>query len=220
MKRVLITLAILSLSAVAFGQTPGVSQLIGTGHDLSAITGENTGEICVYCHTPHYRETGTQQYPLWNHTLSSGQTYGTYTSTTMNAAPGDPGTGTLGTANYTQLCLSCHDGTVALGSLYNQPNSGSSTLGVMSTSANGYFGTDLSNDHPINFAYTTAIAGEDGQLFDPASNAATAALLEGGIGGTVQCTSCHDPHNYTAGQQPFLVMSNQDSALCATCHIK
>jgi len=214
MKRVLIAFAILALSGGAFAQTPGTSLLIGSGHDMTAQTGDTANQICVYCHTPHYRQA-TLQYPLWNHTLSSTASYTMYTSTTMNATAAALSGGTIGTANTTQMCLSCHDGTVTLGNLYNGPNGGVGS--TASVTGNALFGTDLSNDHPINIDYDTALSTADGELYDPAAQAATLALLDNG---QVQCASCHDPHNVTAGEQPFLVMSNTNSALCATCHIK
>jgi cytochrome c553 len=138
-----------------------------------------------------------------------------YTSATMDATAAALSGGTLGTANTTQMCLSCHDGTVTLGNLYNGPNGGAAS--TASVTGNALFGTDLSNDHPINIDYDTALSGTDGELYDPATNAATAALLDSG---QVQCASWLDPHNVTAGEQPFLSMNNTNSALCATCHIK
>jgi hypothetical protein len=33
--------------------------------------GNNYGEVCVYCHTPHGANTTTAQAPLWNHTLNT-----------------------------------------------------------------------------------------------------------------------------------------------------
>ena len=38
------------------------------------------------------------------------------------------------------------------------------------------------------------------------------------FGGTVQCASCHDPHDNT--NAPFLRKTNTASALCSTCHQK
>jgi hypothetical protein len=73
----------------------------------------NYGEVCVYCHTPHGANSSINA-PLWNHTLnSSGFTpYQTNTGQT-----GNPGMSSL-------MCLSCHDGTVAIDSIINMPGSG------------------------------------------------------------------------------------------------
>lgn len=70
-------------------------------------------EICVYCHTPHGGTKGAT--PLWNRKLSSA-TYTPYTSSSLDAAAilggplGQPG-------GSSKLCLSCHDGTLAIGNV-------------------------------------------------------------------------------------------------------
>ena len=107
--------------------------------------------------------------------------------------------------------------------MWNPPNEVSSVTLTPggNVDANGYItgtpnlGTDLSDDHPINFTYDDALASADGGLNPPSSTPAVQALL---IGGTVQCSSCHDPHDDT--YPPFLVTDNTNSALCTTCHIK
>jgi predicted CXXCH cytochrome family protein len=115
-----------------------------------------------------------------------------------------------------KLCLSCHDGTVAL------ENFGGVTTGTTEITGDALMGTDLSNDHPVSFTYNTALATADGELEDPSTGLS-------GLGGTIdddmlisgkmQCSSCHDVHN-TAGINYMLLKSNSASALCLTCHIK
>jgi predicted CXXCH cytochrome family protein len=73
-------------------------------------------------------------------------------------------------------------------------------------------GTDLTNDHPVNFAYATSLAGDTGL------NPVTAPVANLLVGGSVQCSSCHDVHDPT--NSPFLRMSNTGSALCIVCHNK
>jgi len=131
----------------------------------------------------------------------------------------------VGSQTVSNLCMSCHDGTVAVHTLYNEPNElGGAAITITAggnVDSNGFItgtpllGTDLSDDHPINFTYDTALATADGGLNDPATTPAVAALL---FAGTVQCASCHDPHDNTFA--PFLVVDNTSSALCTTCHIK
>ena len=226
MKRLLIIcLAVLATATLASAQT-----VVDTPHDLSTSSGSggattNVDRVCVFCHTPHQASAANGQYPLWNHTLNAGATYTVYSSPTIDATDlSDIGPVTAGTAPVSALCLSCHDGAVAVHSLYNPPNEVTSvtiTAGG-NVDANGFMtgtpmlGTDLSDDHPVNFTYDTALATNDGELYDPATVTAVADLL---IGGQVQCSSCHDPHDNTTAQ-PFLVMDNTGSALCLTCHIK
>jgi len=221
-KGLIIAAAIIATAGMASAQT-----VVGTDHDLSSSgpgATTNVGRVCVFCHTPHQATASNGQDPLWNHTLSTQASYGVYSSTTLNAVPADIGGATVGTAAPSNLCMSCHDGSVAVHSLYNPPNE----VGTITISSNGSnvnasgfmtgtpnVGTDLTDDHPVNFTYDTALANADGGLVDPAGSPAVLALLNGGM---VQCGSCHDPHNDT--NSPFLVTSNANSALCTTCHIK
>ena len=83
-------------------------------HNLSVtgpgpVKAQTETEICIFCHTPHNANPAV---PLWNHTMSTGVNYQPYTSTTLAAAVGVP-------TGSTKLCLSCHDGTVAIGSTIN-----------------------------------------------------------------------------------------------------
>ena len=85
----------------------------------------------------------------------------------------------------------------------------------MPASSASRLGTDLSGDHPISFAYTSALASTRGELVDP-------GVLTGPVrldgSGQMQCSACHDAHSDTYGK--FLVMPNTASALCQTCHVK
>jgi cytochrome c551/c552 len=69
-------------------------------HDLSAL---NTGDACSFCHTPHGALPKT---PAWSHKLSN-VVYRIYQSSSLDAKVGQP-------TGDSKLCLSCHDGTVAL----------------------------------------------------------------------------------------------------------
>lgn len=184
----------------------------GSPHDFSN-SGWTGGEICIACHTPHNANAAVTDAPLWNHNLST-QVYSLYSSPTLNATTAQP-TGT------SKLCLSCHDGTVALDNSVN---------GTVMTGASAVGSDGLSNDHPISFDYTTALASADGALHDPSSKTVTigsgtdtkfgtidATML---IGGQVQCATCHDVHNKFTDGAKLLRISNAGSALCLTCHNK
>ena len=70
-------------------------------------------QVCVFCHTPHGGTAGIT--PLWNRTLSSA-TYTVYTSASLDAE--DIKGGPLDQpGGSSKLCLSCHDGTLAIGSV-------------------------------------------------------------------------------------------------------
>ncbi len=163
----------------------------------------SSAQICIYCHAPHNTSTSAQ---LWNRTLAA-TTYGMYTSATMGAAStGQPG-------NVSKLCLSCHDGTIAVDSFMGGPATPGANGGAIT--GGGNLGTNLNNDHPIGIEYVTASAVARG-LKDPASVPAAAALV---VSGKVECSSCHDVHN-TLGNTALVRVSNTASALCLTCHSK
>jgi len=208
-------LAIMAVAMLMSGATmAGI--IDGSAHDLSSGgpgAVYSTDEICVFCHTPHQPTAQTQE-PLWNHTLSSEASYGIYTSDTMDALAVE----VVGSGTTSVLCMSCHDGTVAVGSMYNFPGAAAPTItagggvsagGMITSSAN--VGTSLSNDHPVNFTYADSVAADGTDLNDPPG---TAVLFSG----KVQCASCHDVHDNDNGA--FLIMSNADSALCTDCHAK
>ena len=84
---------------------------------------------------------------------------------------------------------------------------------------NAALGSDLSNDHPVAFNYQASIDGGDTELNAATGLTGTVQLFSG----LVECASCHDPHNYTDGTQPdepFLVQTNANSAICTQCHNK
>jgi predicted CXXCH cytochrome family protein len=130
----------------------------------------------------------------------------------------------------TRLCLSCHDGTIALDDVINPPltHTGPSAPGETikrcatdchngGNPAGGFnwenvwFDTRLEKQHPISITYdATRDAG-----FRPATAVEAAGLkLEDG---KVQCTTCHDPH--TQQNRKFLRIPNTGGSLCLVCHV-
>jgi len=229
-------IALFTLVALALAVGTASATVIGTKHDLSnagpGVT-TNVARVCVFCHTPHQAAAANGQDPLWNHQLSANATYGVYSSDTLDATPAELGGATPGTAAVSNLCLSCHDGTVSIAAQYNAPNeapildnpanivvtAGGNVTAAGLITGNPNIGTDLTNDHPVNFTFDAALATADGELVTPPSAAFVDAASQVPLfGGTVQCASCHDPHNST--NAPFLVKSNVASALCTTCHVK
>lgn len=204
---------------------PTQAQIRNSKHDLSSsstTTGPkstSSNEVCVFCHTPHSQAATTL---LWNRTASSA-TYTVYSSSSMEQVVGQPG-------SSSKNCLSCHDGTVAFNSLLNNPGSGVGTAPTMSKSAiSGWdsLSTNLSNDHPVGFVYTTSQA-LDAELRAAALVNSKPTVSFGGVtlpldgtttaNGKVECISCHDPHKTSTGT--FLHAANTASQLCLTCHIK
>lgn len=222
------------MGAVAGGALAGISttrhnlssgNAIATATDGSSTTIRSTDqdEICVFCHTPH-QALKNNNIPLWNHNLSTQASYGVYTSLTYSATDtADLGGKTEVNAEISNLCLSCHDGTVAINSLNNASNLYSNALptmqgvaavtGAIPATLKSNLGTDLKNDHPVNFTYDAALVTADGGLNNPAT--LTEVKL---YSGKVQCASCHDPH--TSDRLVFLRSTMAGSAMCLKCHNK
>jgi len=229
MKMTKLATSLIAGSMFVVGGSAIAAGIADTKHNLSnsgtgAIKSTDNSEICVFCHTPH-DAIKNNNIPLWNHTLSSVASYGVYQSPTMNATPTDVGTGgDLTKVAVSNLCLSCHDGTVALNS-FNNPSNMRPTTTMQGVAANGgiplgnsNLGTDLTNDHPVNFTFDNTLWNADKTLHNPAGGLGGKVKL---FAGKVQCASCHDPH---ASQDPsgkaFLRDTMVGSQLCLNCHNK
>ena len=205
MKKLIAIMIVFFFAGTTFAQT-----IVGSAHDFSGETWNASGEICITCHTPHNADATIADAPLWNH-QSTAATFTVYNSGTLDATVGQPD-------GSSKLCLSCHDGTVAV------DNFGGNTTGTEVITGDALVGTDLSNDHPVSFVYDAALATTDGGLYDPTTT--NSGMPAGGtidddmlISNKLQCSSCHDVHN-GSGVAKLLVKNNNASALCLTCHNK
>ena len=279
-------LALGLLLGAAFAQaqiavTNKISDVRGTKHNLSAsdtyvrngvtlnapartVKATSETQVCVFCHTPHGATAGIVA-PLWNRALS-GALYPnvanpTYSSSSIEASAAELATGPGGSS---KLCLSCHDGTMAIDKV-NVLNgvtgvtiamtglTGAAGSAKLPTTGNttGFtrnLGTNLSNDHPISFAYDSIVAGRDGELRTPAPENTTGGVVMNRApgkakpvlpleAGQIQCATCHDPHlrdnNTTNGNAKFLranrfqvtqpsggLFNQTNDTICLACHDK
>jgi hypothetical protein len=230
---ILVLLVLAALAQAAITTTDKISDVRGTKHNLSAaadgsatpsggkvpvrtVKASSETQVCVFCHTPHEAEavsfgSGANAYgaPLWNRKLS-GQTYTPYSSSSLEANAAELAAAPDGSS---KLCLSCHDGTMAIDKV-NVLNGVKNATVAMSTGASpvkmpsgssttGFtrdLGTDLRGDHPISFTYDATLATNDGELRGPdgsivgtrtAGSTPPKMPLEKG---QMQCSTCHDPH--------------------------
>lgn len=216
MKRTLAVLGLLFVlaGALAYAQNtpPAVQGDVLGMHNLSPGSGSSVttqgGLGCTFCHAPHSGIGGIT--PLWNQTLST-QSYTLYTSTTYKQQGKQP---TLGRS--TSLCLSCHDGTIAVGqsAVYGKIP----TSGTMNNT--DVLGTNLSSSHPFSMLTPLKDAPDmaaslvaQGTTADP-----TGAVKL--IHGNVECISCHNPHvqNTDKIAQMFLVRDSSNGQMCLACH--
>ena len=221
----------LALAALVLIATCGLAAagpgIVSSDHDLRAKqnVGETNTQVCIFCHTPH---KAAQQGLIWNHNLSlANYSFGAAgpfgapgAATTHAGTPLPASTAAFGNGP-TKLCMSCHDGSVALGALNNIGEGVTGTIGTTPpnlggdphqiASATGGMG----GNHPVAIPFpdiagasyngiTTGVtsgfggaAGSGGWASQ--ADVATAGLeLSGGpAAGSfgVECTSCHDPHN-------------------------
>ncbi|MCP4900634.1 MAG: hypothetical protein GY906_27030 [bacterium] len=206
--------------------------IVDSKHDLTTTFEPYSDQVCAFCHTPHGANPDIPNAPLWNRFVDLNQTYTVYSSPTMDTSPGQPN------VVPSVLCLGCHDGTsgsavvnTITGStkhdLINAPGPGGTPdttsypncrncHGEMYGDPPAFWqGTDLSDDHPIAMVYPTA--AQDSAFLpppDPLNGWLTVPLYQGRI----ECSSCHDVHDPAI--TPFLRISNDDSVLCVTCHVK
>jgi predicted CXXCH cytochrome family protein len=216
-----------------------VSDVRGTRHNLStsgpggthAATG-GTSEVCVFCHTPHGATQADQggsplRSPLWNRRVPAGTTYTPYTSSSLDAQAivdgfnNQPG-------GSSKLCLSCHDGTLAIGNVNVLNGQANATIPMVGTGPGGtmppgegtasgftrFLGTDLRNDHPISVTFNSALAARDGELraVDAQQRwpAGTGTVVGVRSPGTKPLMPLEPTGNGGAG--------NNGQVQCATCH--
>lgn len=220
-----------------------------TKHNLSAsstnytrsqaTTAGGTSQICVFCHTPHH---ALDQRFIWNHAASSNTTWtwGTGSATGTSA-------GTVLPTNPANLpsfkCISCHDGSVAIGqvnevfnestgvvnSSYSIPMQGDVNAAYQLTNSTYEVGVggNMNGNHPIGIPYPgqspyNGISSGAGIIISQFQASPTNVELfqdpNGGTGKGVECGSCHAVHGSI---NPMLLRDAiTSSQLCLDCHIK
>lgn len=240
----------LSPSAMAYtgNATPGLG-INGTAHDLSRtdtgmnytpVPADSLTRICIFCHAPHnaYRLTGAggagpvapnaafDYLPLWNHNLDTFDPV--FTPYTNGAGPlsGPKALQATGMTpgNTSLLCLSCHDGTIAVNSYGNSAQlSRSVSNGTTFISGQYQIGKDkyLGNHHPIGFDYLDVQAIDtEIRAADTAQLTPSTFVLDHLYNQKMECGTCHSVHNTGNFGESLLWRSDQNSELCLTCHAK
>ena len=211
-----VIMALWALPAFA-GSAPGTG-IVDSQHDMNNVSIADTqGRVCAFCHTPHHAldDASADYLPLWSHQMTT-QTFTPYSSDTLDANVTDP------LAGPSRLCMSCHDGAIAVDQHYGLAGSDLRTgdsWGGIAVGAGG----DLTNDHPIGFDYT-AVASVDDEIrpeTTPTTNPNIPTIADLLLDGTTMtCSSCHDVHNTDSNDNYFLVNLQDGSQICLTCHDK
>jgi predicted CXXCH cytochrome family protein len=223
----------------------------GTAHDMSSAgdgktygnAADTLDRICIYCHTPHHAALDTEAaagvnplsyYPLWNHDVtqvdftnklySSGLSQPTGTQHQLNAILTKPGSVSI-------LCLSCHDGSIAVAAYGNlggglNPSKGNAAGAKLAATEYAIgAGGNLQNHHPIGFDYTAVAGVLDDEIrtadWGPIGNGTWNLYISDLLwNNRMECSSCHDVHNTKNEGAKFTWVEDFQSALCLTCHAK
>lgn len=226
MKKVLLAFGIVALTAALATAGPNPQTgILGSSHDMNEFaTGagdaDPQGRVCAYCHTPHHAiQNGSEYMPLWAHQLNA-QSFAPYSSATIDSTlvNGDPLVGP------SRLCMSCHDGTIALDAHYGRAEAGLASGRLLTGDDFPNIGEsvgigvnqDLTQDHPIGFDYAAVAKGpatgrptaysqgpgEDMWIRNadedglPFIDNALVTVKERLYEGTIMtCATCHDVHN-------------------------
>jgi predicted CXXCH cytochrome family protein len=183
-----------------------LADIAGSAHDFVGDGWNPTEEICIVCHTPHDADMTVPDSPLWNHDVTEA-VYSVYSSPTMDVPVGQPGF-------VSKLCLSCHDGTVALDSFGGA--AGDDYIG-----SEFKIDTDLRDDHPVGIDWEH----QTQEVLPSCSGCHFVHLPSSYVGppffdGKLECATCHDVHNQGAPEPGLLRRTLAGSLLCLWCHGK
>ncbi len=201
---------------------------------MSSVAFSDYGYSCVYCHIPP-EEAGAVPADFggidgWNRYVPALSNYQLYDSVNLDNK-------TSGPNPISMLCLSCHDGTMAVDMVVFKPATFDPTLdNAMHMRINPadniescgkchngdvahdisvkMLGTDLRNDHPISMQYA-GLTFKDID-FRPPDNPNG---FDNGVklyNGQVECMTCHNVHDPS---RELLLRANAE-VLCFTCHAK
>ncbi len=194
-------------------------------HDFSGADGTGSGDpattgACTFCHTPH---RALQTRLLWNHTLSANAFSWSDATSTMGGT--QMPTISVSWTGPSKYCLSCHDGSVAIGDIawFNEQSFTGKAISTNPTQHNNdefQIGTvkgDLAGNHPVAFPYpnylgnastyngvTTGAAVVTGDFAQNPQTYGIRLFNEGANGVTagavasktgIECSSCHGVHN-------------------------
>lgn len=220
--------------------------ILGSKHDFTGLNKRagvvampgvafsDYGNPCVHCHIPPNQADADSiahgAIQGWNRYQPATNEYRLYSSQHLDSKTRTPSPISL-------LCLSCHDGTMAVDMVVFKPdnfdsaedkalhmriNNEDNTIScgkchngrVAHDISIKHLAQDLKNDHPISMRYAGLLrSDEDFRLPH------TAGGFDNGVKlyeGRVECASCHNVHN---PEKDLLLRANSD-LLCQTCHTK
>jgi len=228
--------------------------ILGSKHDFTGLNKRagvvampgvafsDYGYSCVYCHIPP-EEAGVTTtdfggIPDWNRYVPALETYQFYSATGSHTLDTNPSQ----LNPISMLCLSCHDGTMAVDMVVFKPVTFDPTtdnamhmrinpednIESCGKCHNGeiahdisvkMLGTDLRNDHPISMTYAgLGWKDPDFRPAPPADENNNRVFFNGVklYNDRVECMSCHNVHDPSRE----LLLRADAEVLCLTCHLK
>jgi hypothetical protein len=190
---------------------------------LSGVNGatDSFDRVCAFCHTPHHSQlpqNPDDYYPLWSRQID-GTTFQPYVSTTMNASDYNVDVA----IGPTRLCMTCHDGSIAIDQHYG---GASGTGRILTENSYGSAGvgqgaSSLTNDHPVGFNYYDVAVGPATGTPTPADVAAAQFNQDPWIR-QVDDTLVYKNNAFgvKVGDRLYVAPSDPTKAYftCATCH--
>ena len=205
--------------SISFGQHANVASTL---HNLSVsgpgeVRSLTETEVCKFCHIPHNAVVAV---PLWGHALSEVRKYRVPEIDVQGDRVEAPQPG-----GSSRLCLSCHDGTVALGDVGGP---GDQIIGMtrgprLTPDRPGFIGTDLSGSHPLSITVNETIdaPGDKDMGVKESSEIQFDHGLNVDSNLRMQCTTCHDPHSdqyFVSGEVPHFWVRPTVEEVCLACH--
>ncbi|HET9551883.1 MAG TPA: hypothetical protein VFP50_02855 [Anaeromyxobacteraceae bacterium] len=165
--------------------------ITNTRHDLAStstalVKSTSTDQTCIFCHAPH---RANQQQLIWNHAPATTAAGWAGAQTTVAGTPLPVNLGPK-----SQVCLSCHDGSVSLGSLSsgNQTfaatadNSAAGNLTSATYLVSATMGNATSGNHPVSVPYAS-------QTYNGITSTAAVAGYQAIAANSITAGSCTSP---------------------------
>ena len=198
-----------------------------------APANDGTTEICIFCHTPH---NATPQSSLWNRPdPASMGSFPVYGGALVIKGSFNVADATLHSQYNTalfpypngasKLCLSCHDGVTAIGTVLDGTAFHMLNASNISAMGDPRLVINLATSHPISFVFDGQVLADVSQVKPGQYQLPTLSDVPLDGQQRMQCTTCHDPHEdtRTAVGLPFWrhrtnVTTGAFIDVCNDCH--
>jgi predicted CXXCH cytochrome family protein len=212
-------LSVVSLAAMAIlAVVPHAANagIAGSPHDFQT---KGASSLCITCHAPHQQPNTPL---LWNHQLSA-QNFSWSDMTKTTGGTSLP-TNLRTWSGPSKMCLSCHDGTVNVGTMYSATYTYTGAVAPTLTRTGG----DLKGNHPVAVPYPNGApntyngitTGTNVAVADYVANPTKVKLfLDSSVGSNnsgVECSSCHNAHD----NANTFFLRDARATLCVNCHNK